>query len=201
MTKQRWDMRRIAAWVVLMSLVLLFAACSGSDEAEPIAALAPIIAPPTTPSFVMLADPLDEPEGYCLDIPGAGSGVQIDADLQAHTCKATDLADETFTWDHETGQLRMDEYDRCVEAGGSDVGSVLYLVRCSQGPLQRFEHGSDGAIHLAQGDGSRLCLAINQGEGIPTGGPSHLRRDVSFERCADTEPAWSTWTFPGLSLP
>ncbi|HAL49672.1 MAG: ricin-type beta-trefoil lectin domain protein [SAR202 cluster bacterium] len=201
MTKQLWAVRLLAAFAALTLLALLFAACSGSDETEPIAALAPIIAPPTTPSFVMLVDPLDEPEGYCLDIPGTGSSVQIDADLQAHTCKTTDLADETFMWDHETGQLRMDEYDRCVEASGSDAGSALYLVRCSQGPLQRFEHDPDGAIHLAQGDGGELCLAIKQGEGIPTGGPSHLRRDVSFERCADTDPAWSTWTFPGLSRP
>ncbi|HJO82752.1 MAG: RICIN domain-containing protein [SAR202 cluster bacterium] len=191
--------RRTVIWVALLALAVLAVGCSGPDDSEPTAALAPIIAPPTTPSLVRLVDPLDEPEGYCLDIPGAGSGVQIDANFQAHTCKIDDLADETFTWDAGSGQMRMDEYDMCVEASSSDPGSVVYLARCSENPLQRFAHGADGAIRLTEGDGRELCLAIALGEGIPTGGPSHLRRDVSFERCDDLESDQSTWTFPGLA--
>lgn len=30
---------------------------------------------------------------------------------------------------------------------------------------------------------SVLCLAVDSGDGIPTGGPSHLFRDMTLESC------------------
>ena len=51
--------------------------------------------------FIRLTDPLDEPEYYCLDVPGAGASVNLQSALQVHTCKArATAADELFTLDH-----------------------------------------------------------------------------------------------------
>ena len=69
--------------------------------------------------FIQLTDPLDEPEFYCVDVPGAGPGVRLESDLQAHTCKPiATAADELFTIDHPNeGQFYMAAYDLCVEVG------------------------------------------------------------------------------------
>ena len=42
-------------------------------------------------------------------------------------------------------------------------------------------------------------MAVSPQDGEPTGGPSHLRRDLFMLDCAATEPALSQWTFPGRS--
>lgn len=75
---------------------------------------------PTVPSatgtddrvFIQLTDPLDEPEYYCVDVPGAGPGVRLQSALQAHTCKPLNTAaDELFTFDRpKAGQIYMEAY-------------------------------------------------------------------------------------------
>ena len=37
--------------------------------------------------LIRLADNLDDPQGYCIDVPGFGDNLRLDAPLQAHTCK------------------------------------------------------------------------------------------------------------------
>jgi len=70
--------------------------------------------------YIRLIDPLDEPEYYCVDVPGAGRGVRLESALQAHTCKPiATAADELFTRNHPNdGQIYMEAYDLCVEAEG-----------------------------------------------------------------------------------
>ena len=143
--------------------------------------------------FIRLADPLDEPEYYCLDVPGAGSGVRLDSPLQAHTCKPlVQAADELFTMDQPSGlQIYMPAYDLCVAASGLGAGSVLRLQPCADSPLQRFVHTPDGYILPAGQD--QICLAVAPGLGTPTGGPSHLRRDLLLEDCEGIEPSLAQW--------
>jgi hypothetical protein len=38
-------------------------------------------------ALLRTAQALDEARGYCLDIRGEGASAQLDAPLQAHTCK------------------------------------------------------------------------------------------------------------------
>ncbi|MCH7737602.1 MAG: RICIN domain-containing protein [Chloroflexi bacterium] len=146
--------------------------------------------------FIQLTDPLDEPQFYCLDVPGAGTAVRLDSPLQAHTCKPLRTAeDELFTFNHPNdGQIYMEAYDLCVEATGSAAGSTVGLAVCSDSPNQRFAI-EDGAIRLASGGPTGLCLAVDPGDGIPTGGPSHLRRDLTLESCDSIDPALSRWIF------
>ena len=132
--------------------------------------------------FIQLTDPLDEPEYYCVDVPGAGRNVRLQSALQAHTCKpVATAADELFTMDHPgEGQIYMEAYDLCVEAEAPNAGASLHLQRCSGSPLQRFALDND-RLRLGGGAQDGLCLAVASGSGIPTGGPSHLRRELTLE--------------------
>ena len=143
-------------------------------------------------SLVMLENPLDEPEFYCVDVAGFGANLNVNSPLQAHTCKPG-ADDEMFAFNRPSeGQLYLVEHDRCLEA---DNGSV-YVRSCSESPLQRFAYGEDKNLHLARED---LCLTVAGGNGQPAGGRSHLRRDLLLASCADVEPSLSKWVFPGRS--
>ena len=161
---------------------------------------APAIANSTqaAPVFIRLADPLDEPEFYCVDVPGAGRGVRLDSPLQAHTCKpVAEAADELFTMNQPSDlQIYMPAYDLCLASSGPGAGAVLRLQPCADSPLQRFVYTPDGYI-LPQGQ-DQICLVIDPGPGIPTGGPSHLRRDLSLEDCEGTEPSLVHWLLDEL---
>ncbi len=145
------------------------------------------------PVFIQLTDPLDEPEYYCLDVPGAGTGVRLQSALQAHTCKPiATAADELFTIDHlNKGRIYMEAYDLCVEAVEAQKGSALLLKPCSDSDHQLFALEND-VIRLRPRDD--LCLAVDPGSGIPTGGPSHLRRALTLEGCESTDPTLTKWS-------
>ena len=145
--------------------------------------------------FIQLTDPLDEPEYYCVDVPGAGRGVRLQSALQAHTCKAlATAADELFTMNHPNeGQIYMGAYDLCVEAEGARAGSSLRLKPCSDSPLQLFALDND-LIRLGGEAKDGLCLAVAPGSGIPTGGPSHLRRGLTLEACGTIDPTLARWS-------
>ncbi len=155
--------------------------------------------PPTTAGddrvFIQLTDPLDEPEYYCVDVPGAGSGVRLQSALQAHTCKPLDTAaDELFTMDHpKAGQIYMEAYQLCLEAEVPGEGSSLRLQTCSDSELQLFTL-QDDIISLDSELQAGLCLAVDPEPGIPTGGPSHLRRALTLESCETTDHFLMRWS-------
>ncbi len=198
--------------------LLLMVACGGADSASapgfspevsatPPASAAPAATATGTPGsiadgtditggrFIQLEDPLDEPEYYCVDVPGAGRGVRLQAALQAHTCKPVEVAeDELFAINHPSeGQIYMKAYDLCVAAASPEAESLLHLEPCSDSPLQRFSFASDGRIQLEGGADAKLCLAVAPGPGTPTGGPSHLRLDLNLRSCNDVDPPRSRW--------
>ena len=146
--------------------------------------------------FIQLTDPLDEPQFYCVDVPGAGTAVRLNSPLQAHTCKPLETAeDELFAFDHPgDGQIYMDAYDLCAEATGLTAGFTIVLQPCSDSPNQRIVV-EDGAVRLATGGQPELCFAVDPSDGIPTGGPSHLRRDLTLESCKSIGAELSNWTF------
>ena len=144
--------------------------------------------------LLMLVDPLDEPEQYCVDVPGFGRRVNLDAPLMAHTCKPG-ANDELFTVGHpRDGQIYMRAYQLCAQAAGKSAGAEVHLRKCGASELQRFQFDADGRIRLSA---SNLCLAVAPGAGTKTGGPSHLRRDLALEQCASTDSSLSTWKLPG----
>ncbi len=145
-------------------------------------------------TLVQLMDPLDEPEFYCLDIPGFGSSVQLQAPLMAHTCKPNSPADEIFDFDSVLGQFHVPAYTLCMEAAGDLAGSEVNLATCSAGSFQSFGMDPEGFIRLADTD---LCLTVASGKGSPAGGRSHLRRDLTLEDCTAVAPELARWQLPG----
>lgn len=140
----------------------------------------------------MLQDPLDEPEFYCVDVAGFGSNLNLNAPLQAHTCKPG-ADDELFIFNSPgPGQFFMDAYDVCLEASDG----VLYVRPCSDSQQQRFKLSNDGILRLQDSD---LCVAVQAGEGQPAGGRSHVRRDLLLQNCADVAQNLARWILPGPS--
>ncbi len=158
-----------------------------------VALLLPLTAFAGEKGLVKLKDPLDEPEFYCLDVPGWGRRLNLQAPLMAHTCKPG-ADDEIFQTDYpHEGQLAMPAYSLCVQADRAEAGAQLRLKECSDSALQRFAL-SDGRLRPA--GAPSLCLAVADAAGEPTGGPSHLRLDLALHPCASVSPARSAWTVP-----
>ena len=158
---------------------------------------APEPAPEDTPmppdgTLLQLADPLDEPEFYCVDVVGTGDGIMLDRPLQAHTCKPGS-GDQLFQVNTPSdGQVYLPVYNRCLEAREQS----LYVSDCSDTPMQKFEFGDDGAIKTVESGG---CLTVAAGEGEEAGGRSHVRRDLLVSPCEGLEPAVTQWVRPGDS--
>ena len=149
---------------------------------------------PTTVGLIQLRDPLDEPEYYCVDVPGVGSSLNLQGALTAHTCKPG-AEDEIFRMNSpSTGQFSMPAYNLCMEAGGPEAGHTLHLADCSSARLQQFRYFDIGQIRLVHGSVGGLCLTVASGAGEPTGGPSHLRRGLTMEACDQVDAARSLWT-------
>lgn len=158
---------------------------------SPDPAVPPLVIPaPVEKTLIQLIDPLDEPEFYCVDVPGFRDSLRTDRPLQAHTCKPG-ADDELFLFDQPSvGQLSMPAYDLCMEAEDGQV----YTRPCNDSEGQLFSHGSDGS--LRSGDGS-FCLSVAPGEGEPAGGQSHLRRDLRLVSCIEAARNLSRWVTPG----
>ena len=147
-------------------------------------------------TLVQLVDPLDEPEFYCVDVPGFGASLNLQAALMAHTCKPG-ADDEIFLVGQPgPGNLSMPAYKLCMEAEGAENQAPLRLQECSDSALQQFDFDADGALILS---GTALCIAVSPEDGEPTGGLSHVRRDLLLLDCAEAQPALSRWVFPGAS--
>jgi len=63
----------------------------------------------STAGLIQLQNPLDEPEFYCVDVPGAGLSLNLQSALQAHTCKLTAAEDETFTFNYPSWDCHWGE--------------------------------------------------------------------------------------------
>ncbi|MCY3991536.1 MAG: RICIN domain-containing protein [Caldilineaceae bacterium] len=163
-----------------------------SSETSPVPGQEPV---PSTVGLIQLRDPLDEPEYYCVDVPGFGRSLNLQGALTAHTCKPG-ADDEMFLFNSPAaGQISMPAYDLCVEASGEEAGSTLQLAGCSDAPLQRFRYEENGRIRLEKwtADGE-LCLTVGPEPGEPTGGPSHLRRTLTLETCSQVDESRVLWT-------
>ena len=150
---------------------------------------------PSSAGLIQLVDPLDEPEFYCVDVPGFGRSLNLQGALTAHTCKPG-ADDEMFQWDSPVkGQISMPAYNLCMEANGDEAGTTLGLAECSDAPLQFFRYEENGRIRLehSTADGE-LCLTVGPEPGQPTGGPSHLRRTLTLETCSQVDESRVLWT-------
>ena len=146
----------------------------------------------SSPVMIRLVYPLDEPEFYCVDIPGFRQNVQLKAPLMAHTLKRFGSADEMWTLNYPNkGQIYASEYGLCIEAASTVSGAALILREPSDSPLQRFVFTEEGFIVLESH--LNLGFAVAPGEGDKAGGPSHLRRDMSLMDIEEIDASLKTW--------
>ena len=187
------------AGAILSALAALLLVVGGADVGAQLNSAAAVIDVDEAVvggTLIQLADPLDEPEYYCIDVPGFGARLNLGAALMAHTCKPG-AADEMFAVNRPAaGNLSMPAYDLCMQADGTEAAAELHLEECADSELQRFTYAPEGALTLS---GTDLCIALAPDAGRPTGGPSHLRRDLLLQPCDTVESALSRWMFPGPS--
>ena len=154
------------------------------------------------PSYGMirLAAALDDPQHYCIGVPGHSGGVRLDAPLQAHTCKPG-ADDQTFQIDlgyYEYSKLRLPAYERdsgrCLAVTDSDNSPVI-AAACHSRVESRFSDDRirrEGRLSVKAKAFRERCIEV-AGGGEPAGGRNHLRRDLRVYDCAAADPALITW--------
>ena len=149
-----------------------------------------------------------DPDYYCLDVPGFGGSIRLDAPLQAHTCK-WDADDQLFYVFGPIIERDTTEGRLCVTVSEMAAGATLLLDECyfdkaewtATQPLYeqwfRFPDNPRPAVlfSLHTGNAGELGVGVAGGAGEPAGGRNHLRRDLRVYDCAAADPVLITWIF------
>lgn len=153
---------------------------------------------------------LDEPDGYCLDVPGPITNLLLEAPMVAHTCHPDPLEDQVFSFNVDGSGLirwRYADYDLCLTAVGSEQGAKLKLLSCDNPGAQQFEYTEKAEFRLSA---TALCVQVEL-----TGPPSrqepgpgqdaygrgrsvnaqytHLMRFLELHPCGSGDPAMARW--------
>ena len=145
-------------------------------------------------SFLRVIAPLDEARGYCLDIPGHRTSVQIESPLHVHTCKHG-IWNQDGRFDVAAlgnGVLRMPHYDLCLQAANTSIGARLLLAECTQVNLQIWILEDSGEIALEAFP--QMCITVQEGPGRGAGGPRYLIKGVGLDTCAQHASDRQRWT-------
>ena len=143
--------------------------------------------------FLRVIAPLDEARGYCLDIPGHLSSVQLDSPLQAHTCKHG-IWNQDGRFDMaalEDGALRMPHYELCLQAENSSIGARLLLAECTEAELQTWTLQDAGQLVLKAFP--LRCITVEEGPSRDAGGPGYRMNGVGLDACAQRASDRQRW--------
>lgn len=146
---------------------------------------------------IYLADPLDEPRGFCFDIRGYKESADIKKGLQAHTCysyQGSIAVDQGFSVEKiSVGEFYIPNFEVCMEAENTNPPSALKLDSCSRSSLQKFVLNENGSISLE--NNKNLCVTISSEASREGGGgsPPHLIRNVNLENCNSNKLKYQTW--------
>ena len=146
---------------------------------------------------VYLLNQLDDPRGFCIDVRGYKYKVQINKELQAHTCYSYQgeiSPDQGFSSHKLTkNQFILPSFNVCMEASSLTPSANLRLRKCDQNKLQNFEWSNENKIYLI--GNRKLCLTVDQGQSKKGGGgsPVHLMRNLSLELCTESLNSHQTW--------
>ncbi len=150
-------------------------------------------------TFLKAFYPLDEPRFHCIDIPGHKSRVKTERPLVVHTCKEGIWhKDELFYFGSiKKNQLRMSEYDLCVQAESNEDDAKLVLKKCDNSHLQLWEYKN---YRLVLKWYPEKCITIGpEASRLTRGGkrlPSkHMARSLGLESCSETIFHRQMWRF------
>ncbi len=141
---------------------------------------------------------LDEPRGYCLDISGSGPTLDLDAPLQAHTCKGQAPFDDQL-FELRAEEVRASEHDRCLAVQALEAAQPLQLRSCADSRLQRWRF-ADG--RLSPASRPELCIALAAARGEPWGtprlvSPAYRRQTLALAPCDAAAAARQTFRWIG----
>ncbi len=196
--------RAVVTLSTTLAVSVLVAACTNSNDggsASPVAQQDVITSEGAESQrvndegvFLRVIAPLDESRGYCLDIPGHLSSVQIDSPLQVHTCKHG-IWNQDGRFDAAalgSGVLRMPHYELCLQAESTSIGARLLLAKCTEAELQTWTLQDSGQIVLeAFPEG---CITVAEGPGRDAGGPRYRMNSVGLDTCAQQANDRQRWT-------
>jgi acetyl esterase/lipase len=120
------------------------------------------------PALLRTVAALDDARGYCVDISGAGPTLNLEAPLQAHTCKGPGTVDDQLFEFAAGNTLRASRYDRCLAAEALEAGAPLRVRACDGSRAQRWQL-ADG--RLTPESARALCVAVGADGGEPWGTP------------------------------
>ncbi|WP_138921441.1 ricin-type beta-trefoil lectin domain protein [Novosphingobium pentaromativorans] len=156
---------------------------------------------------------LDEPDGYCIDIPGNISFL-LPFPAWAHTCHFDRVPDQVFRYNrdgkHNIRWIYEDskqKFDWCLTAKSKVSGSYFEYATCDQPSLQEFEYTDLGEFKLKDSD---FCIYVESTGPIagklmlPGGDPygrgrsinpaySHLARILELQPCGSGEISMERW--------
>lgn len=151
---------------------------------------------------IKLAATLDDPRGYCLDVPGPASNILLHIPVWTHSCHSGPEPDQVFKFNLDgKGKFRFvyQSYDLCLTAADRVARSRFRYEECNADALQGFGARQDGTIVLK---GSNLCLAaLNMEAGgsqqeTGTGRmvqATHMVRGLTLRRCGSGAPELERW--------
>lgn len=149
------------------------------------------------PAFLRSIDELEDPRGYCIDVPGFGASLALDAPITTHTCKyarpgfyVDELLEQTAD-----GRLRLVTYDRCLAARATDPGAEVDAVACDAARAHGWRLDATGRVRPVDADGLCLTLAAER-EFVNTDvmtAPPYSSRAVSLEPCAAAASFRQRW--------
>jgi len=184
-----FEMLRMKKFLPLAKLTILILTCSSGANADP--------------RFLRSGYNLEDPNGYCLDIPGFGARLQKDGPINTHSCKY----DRPGFWIDElfdvtpSNQLRLPEYGLCLSANAMVPGAVIDIVDCAADGAHAWTIHSEGRITPADVPG--LCMTLSSDRSYVNSTIANLTpnstRSVSLENCASAlkyRQSWK-WSDPG----
>lgn len=146
--------------------------------------------------FLRSADNLDDPSGYCLDIPGFGPRMRKDAPTTTHTCKYNRpgfYVDEIFEVT-SAEQLRLPEYDLCLSTDAK-TGANVYTLACEATARQQWLVTDAG--HVSPKSNTDLCITLAAEKVYVNTSHRNLipnsTRSITLQKCGSTEPRYQAW--------
>lgn len=153
------------------------------------------IAAAAEPAFLRSVSELEDPRGYCIDVPGFGASLALDGPIATHSCKygrpgfyVDELLEQT-----EEGRLRLVTYDRCLAASSLTVGAAVHAVDCGTAHAWRLE--SSGRLVPAAAANLCLTLAAERryvNTDVMTA-PPYSSRAIALEPCAEDAAFRQRW--------
>lgn len=194
-----------------LAMILGVTSCASLEPAPPtVDPVADLSSPEGYTGRIRLSRFLDEPDGYCMDVPGPPNAPMLHLPVVAHTCHPDPYTDQVFQFNkNDSGLMRWttEAHDLCFTANETEIGSRLGFKTCDQPALQTFEFTARGEFKLT---GTDLCLHVERtgpamrepvAEGQDAYGRgrsvnpqfTHLMRFVELRECGDGDASMWRW--------